>query len=426
LGTPADGTITYCSDCTQANPTATGGSGAFVRRENGAWNGGGGAGAVSSVFSRTGAVTAQTGDYTAAQVTNAFDVTANNALGAHAETFTDIATPANPSAGTTKIYSKGGLVCSLNSSGSENCTGSGGGAVSSVFTRTGAVTAQTGDYTAAQVTNAFDLTANNNLGAHSQTMTDIATPTAPGAVATKIYSKGGKICSLDPSSNENCTGGGTGVASVGYSGTFTNSTFTVLQTTHLQGAHPQLAIWDSTGTAVYPAYHCLTAGAAAIGCGDSTSVGDMVIGPFAASGTYTFLISAGGSGQGTITRSVGATFFSSSALTTQVYCCVVTPAGGTIRSWDIIVDDGTGSGTCASCTATIKFWRVASGTATPTSANAINSAGVALSTGTAIHSTTTTDFSLGAGTAVTANDIYAVQLFNVANAKVVMSKFNYQ
>src|SRR5581483_3824974 len=212
LGTPADGTITYCSDCTQANPTASGGSGAFVRRENGAWNGGGGAGAVSSVFSRTGAVTAQTGDYTAAQVTNAFDVTANNALGAHAETFTDIATPANPSAGTTKIYSKGGLVCSLNSSGSENCTGSGGGAVSSVFTRTGAVTAQTGDYTAAQVTNAFDLTANNNLGAHSQTLTDIATPSAPSSGATKIYSKGGKICSLDPSSSENCTGGtGSGV-----------------------------------------------------------------------------------------------------------------------------------------------------------------------------------------------------------------------
>ena len=36
---------------------------------------GGGAGGVTSVFTRTGAVTAQTGDYTAAQVTNAVDVT---------------------------------------------------------------------------------------------------------------------------------------------------------------------------------------------------------------------------------------------------------------------------------------------------------------------------------------------------------------
>lgn len=37
-------------------------------------------------------------------------------------------------------------------------SGGGGGAVSSVFTRTGAVTASTGDYTAAQVTNAADTT----------------------------------------------------------------------------------------------------------------------------------------------------------------------------------------------------------------------------------------------------------------------------
>lgn len=40
--------------------------------------GGGGGGSVSTVFGRTGAVTAQTGDYTAAQVTNAADVTAAN------------------------------------------------------------------------------------------------------------------------------------------------------------------------------------------------------------------------------------------------------------------------------------------------------------------------------------------------------------
>jgi len=41
-----------------------------------------------------------------------------------------------------------------NSGGTETCYGAGGGAVTSVFGRTGAVTAQTGDYTAAQVTNA--------------------------------------------------------------------------------------------------------------------------------------------------------------------------------------------------------------------------------------------------------------------------------
>lgn len=44
LGTPSNGAITYCSNCTAANPTASGGAGAIVRRENGAWNGGGGSG----------------------------------------------------------------------------------------------------------------------------------------------------------------------------------------------------------------------------------------------------------------------------------------------------------------------------------------------------------------------------------------------
>lgn len=46
LGTPADGTFTYCTDCTQANPCAGSSSGAFARRENGAWNCGSGAGAT--------------------------------------------------------------------------------------------------------------------------------------------------------------------------------------------------------------------------------------------------------------------------------------------------------------------------------------------------------------------------------------------
>ncbi|HLZ39378.1 MAG TPA: hypothetical protein VKQ11_00355 [Candidatus Sulfotelmatobacter sp.] len=70
LGTPANGAIVYCSDCTAANPTASGGTGAVVRRENGAWNGGGGSGGVSSFTgdgtlitnsASTGAVTATLG-----------------------------------------------------------------------------------------------------------------------------------------------------------------------------------------------------------------------------------------------------------------------------------------------------------------------------------------------------------------------------
>lgn len=37
LGTPADGTITYCGDCTFANPCAGSGTGAWAKRLAGAW-----------------------------------------------------------------------------------------------------------------------------------------------------------------------------------------------------------------------------------------------------------------------------------------------------------------------------------------------------------------------------------------------------
>jgi hypothetical protein len=61
------------------DPGSAAGSTRFLR-EDGTWvavSGGGGGGDVSSVFGRTGAVTAQTGDYSAAQVTNAVDSTAS-------------------------------------------------------------------------------------------------------------------------------------------------------------------------------------------------------------------------------------------------------------------------------------------------------------------------------------------------------------
>lgn len=37
LGTPANGTFAYCSDCTIASPCASGGTGAFAKRLNGVW-----------------------------------------------------------------------------------------------------------------------------------------------------------------------------------------------------------------------------------------------------------------------------------------------------------------------------------------------------------------------------------------------------
>ncbi len=84
---------------------------------------------VSTVFSRSGAITAQSGDYAAAQVTNAVDQTGSYA---------------NPSWLTSLAWSK--------------ITGTPAAGVSTVFSRSGAITAQSGDYAAAQVTNAVDQT----------------------------------------------------------------------------------------------------------------------------------------------------------------------------------------------------------------------------------------------------------------------------
>ena len=83
------------------------------------------------------------------------------------------------------------------------------------------------------------------------------------------------------------------------------------------------------------------------------------------------------------------------------------PFACTISAYNILVDAGT---------VTIKFWKVATGTAIPTSGNSISTSGVSISSGTAIHSTTVTDFTT---TAVSANDIIAMNVSTVATAKFV-------
>jgi collagen type VII alpha len=93
------------------------------------------------------------------------------------------------------------------------------------------------------------------------------------------------------------------------------------------------------------------------------------------------------------------------ASTTTAY--VTVPFACTISAYNLLVDAGT---------ITVKFWKVATGTAIPTSANSINTSGVSISTGTAIHSTTVTDFT---STAVSANNIIAMNVTTVSTAKFV-------
>lgn len=73
------------------------------------------------------------------------------------------------------------------------------------------------------------------------------------------------------------------------------------------------------------------------------------------------------------------------------------PYAGTITGYNIAADVNGG-------TITITTWKVATGTAAPTVSNIISTSGVSLTTNTAVHSSTTSDFTT---TTVTANDIFA-------------------
>ncbi len=116
---------------------------------------GGGGGAVSSVFGRTGAVTAQTGDYSFGQISgtigsNQFPNAGGDLSGnLTTATVTGIQNRAvantAPSNGQTLVWNSGA------SAWQPGTVSGGGGAVSSVFGRTGVVTAQTGDYSFGQI-----------------------------------------------------------------------------------------------------------------------------------------------------------------------------------------------------------------------------------------------------------------------------------
>ena len=139
-------------------------------------------GVVSSVFGRTGAVTAQMGDYAAGQVTNAAATNASNTFTAGTQDFSGAAhtkpvivvasvgtLPATCSAGELAFVSgatAGQQIyeCSATNQWTQQVVPS----LSSVFGRTGAVTAQTGDYAAGQVTNAAATNASNTFTAGTQ------------------------------------------------------------------------------------------------------------------------------------------------------------------------------------------------------------------------------------------------------------------
>ena len=94
-----------------------------------------------------------------------------------------------------------------------------------------------------------------------------------------------------------------------------------------------------------------------------------------------------------------------SALTTQTLAAEYTvPVAMTLTGYNAACDTGT---------FTVKFWKIATGTALPTSANSINTSGVGISTGTALRSSTLTDFTT---TAFAAGDIVRCAITAVSGA----------
>lgn len=91
----------------------------------------------------------------------------------------------------------------------------------------------------------------------------------------------------------------------------------------------------------------------------------------------------------------------------------IVPAASTITGYSIQVDAGT---------ATVRVWKVASGTASPTVANNINTSGVAISTGTAIVSSTTSDFTT---TAIAANDLFAFEITAISGVGEITFALQY-
>jgi hypothetical protein len=93
--------------------------------------------------------------------------------------------------------------------------------------------------------------------------------------------------------------------------------------------------------------------------------------------------------------------------------CVPCQFSGTIVAYNICCSDGAGG----AATCTIKTWKVANGTAQPTSGNSINTSGVAISSGTSTGRVTTlSDFT---STTVTAGDMFIATATAVSGAKAI-------
>jgi len=156
-GTLTTATVTGIQNRAVASTAPANGQALLWNSGASAWQPGtvSGSGAVSSVFGRSGAVTAQAGDYSFGQISGTIGSSQFPAAGGDlsgnltAATVTGIQNRAvantAPANGQTLVWNSGA------SAWQPGTISGGGGAVSSVFGRSGAVTAQTGDYVFGQI-----------------------------------------------------------------------------------------------------------------------------------------------------------------------------------------------------------------------------------------------------------------------------------
>ena len=132
---------------------------------------GSGGGAVASVFGRAGAVIAQSGDYSFGQISGVINLATQSS---------GVLAIANGGTGTGSPSLIAGTNITITGSWpNQTINSTGGGAVSSVFGRTGVVVAQSGDYTANQVTNAAATNTGNNFSTGIQNFSSTTGLTLP-------------------------------------------------------------------------------------------------------------------------------------------------------------------------------------------------------------------------------------------------------
>ena len=149
-------TVTGLQNRAVANTAPANGQALVWNSSAAAWQPGtvSGSGAVSSVFGRTGNVTAQTGDYNFAQISGTIGSSQFPAAGGDLSGNLTMATVTgiqNRAVVNTAPANGQTLVWNSSASAWQPGTVSGSGAVSSVFGRSGSVTAQTGDYSFGQI-----------------------------------------------------------------------------------------------------------------------------------------------------------------------------------------------------------------------------------------------------------------------------------